>query len=361
MLRDLKGKHMRRIIFDCERMKYPDNGLYHYCLNLSRQLEEHRVKGREELFFYAPPNAMDVLGKDRQYLPQHSLQKFRMPDLSGFQIWHGTYQNSRYVPLLNRRIKVVLTVHDLNFLYEADRPEWKKERNLRHVQKLIDRADALVFVSEFTQEDLRRHCRLGSKPQYLIHNGSNFLESPALHSTSYRPRKPFLFSIGVIRPKKNFHTLVPLVKDMGMELVIAGKNEDPYYHEQIRENASRWGVEDDVHLLGTVTEKEKSWYFNHCRAFALPSLSEGFGLPVVEAMSMGKPLFLSSLTALPEIGGDVGFYFRDFNADHMRRVFAEGMRIFNSNGLRNRIIHRATEFSWSRAAEKYWEVYRSLY
>ncbi len=75
----------------------------------------------------------------------------------------------------DRKIKVVLTIHDLNFLYEEKRPQWKKERNLRYVQKMINCADALVFISQFTQKDVQQHCKIGNKAQYLIHNGSNFL------------------------------------------------------------------------------------------------------------------------------------------------------------------------------------------
>lgn len=352
---------MPKIIFDCERMKHPDNGLYHYCLNLGRHLEQNRNCYNEELFYYTPPSVQPLFSNGSNCILQNSLQKFWMPGLKGYDIWHSTYQSSLYLPMRDRKIKVVLTIHDLNFLYEEKRPQWKKERNLRYVQKMINRADALVFISEFTQKDVQQHCKIGCKPQYLIHNGSNLLDTPLLHTASYKPKKPFLFSIGVIRPKKNFHTLVPLVKDKEMELVIAGKNEDPHYHEYITESAHKWGVQDDVHLLGSVTENEKAWYYKNCKAFAFPSISEGFGSPVVEAMSMGKPLFLSSRTALPEIGGDVSFYFHDFNSAHMQEVFNEGMKKYNSNGLNKRILERGTEFCWNKAAQQYWEVYRSLY
>lgn len=351
---------MPKIIFDCERMKHADNGLYHYCLNLGKHLQQTNDRLDEELFFYMPPSRK-ALFNNTNIILQQAWQKFWMPRLKGFDIWHGTYQSSLYIPKLDQKIKVVLTIHDLNFLYEENRPQWKKERNLQHVQKMINRADALVFISEFTQEDVRLHCKIGNKPQYLIHNGSNFLDTPVLHKASYKPKKPFLFSIGVIKPKKNFHTLVPLIKNKELELIIAGKNDDPHYHDYIKENAYKWGVQDDVHLLGSVTENEKAWYYKNCQAFAFPSISEGFGSPVVEAMSLGKPLFLSNRTALPEIGGDVSFYFQNFNAEHMQAIFTDGMKKYNSNGLRKKIIERGTEFCWKKAAQQYWAVYRSLY
>ncbi len=237
----------------------------------------------------------------------------------------------------------------------------KKQQYLQYLQQLINRADALVCISEFSRQDVMQHCDVGNKPLFVIHNGSNLLESPSLETKSYRPRKPFLFSIGVLHRKKNFHVLLPLLKQNTMELLIAGKHDDEHYISFIKERSRELGVEDNLHLLGRVTEQEKSWYFNNCRAFAFPSISEGFGLPVVEAMSCGKPLFLSDRTALPEIGGDVSFYFRDFSPDHMQEVFTAGMDTFKEQNMSIKIRERGTHFNWHQSAKQYLSVYRSLY
>jgi glycosyltransferase involved in cell wall biosynthesis len=265
------------------------------------------------------------------------------------------------MPLLNRKIKVVLSIHDLNFMYDEKKSPAKKQKYLRYLQGLINRADAIVCISEFSKEDVLQHCDIKNKPLYVIHNGTNLLDKPQLTSTSYKPKKPFLFSIGVINRKKNFHVLLPLLKKNTMELLIAGKFDDRDYLSLIHKESKAMGVEENVHLLGHVSENEKSWYFNNCRAFTLPSISEGFGLPVAEAMSCGKPLFLSDKTALPEIGGDVSFYFRDFQPEHMQQVFNSGMENYNSNGLRKRIMERGRNFNWDKAARQYLDVYRSLY
>jgi glycosyltransferase involved in cell wall biosynthesis len=283
-----------------------------------------------------------------------------MPSLKGFDLWHATYQHTRYMPVRDRHIKVLLTLHDLNFLYDDQKPEEKKQRYLKRVQTLIDRADALVCISEYTRNDILRHCDTGGKPCPVIYNGSNRLEVPLLLRASYRPRRPFLFSIGVLHRKKNYHALLPLLQRQDLEWLIAGRFEDPGYVALLKKQSEEMGVADRLHLLGRVSEGEKAWYFNHCQAFAFPSVSEGFGLPVVEAMTCGKPLFLSNRTALPEIGGDVSFYFRDFGSDHMEQVFEEGMREYNRNGLRERIRQRGRHFSWDIAAREYLSVYRSL-
>lgn len=351
---------MTRILFDCERMKYPDTGLYHYCLNLGKYLEKNINLREEALYFYTPPWEQDWSLHRNNHITQHPLHKFLLPPTRSFDIWHATYQNTHYMPERNSRIRVVLSIHDLNFLYDEKKSPDKKQKYLRHLQKLINRADALVCISEFSRTDVLQHLDTGNKPLHVIHNGTNLLQKPELKPDSYKPKKPFLFSIGVVSRKKNFHVLLPLLRNNTMELLIAGKFDDSHYLSLLRERSRELGVEENLHLLGRISEKEKSWYFNHCNAFAFPSISEGFGLPVVEAMSCGKPLFLSDKTALPEIGGDVSFYFRDFQPDHMEEVFHIGMSKYAAEGFQQKIRERGLSFNWHRSARQYLDVYRSL-
>jgi glycosyltransferase involved in cell wall biosynthesis len=96
--------------------------------------------------------------------------------------------------------------------------------------------------------------------------------------------------------------------------------------KEVMEAAKKFGVEDRVKLIGPATEEEKYWYYKNCEAFLFPSYAEGFGLPVIEAMYHGKPVFISDKTSLPEVGGDAAYYFRNFEPEYMQEVFKEGMR-----------------------------------
>lgn len=91
-----------------------------------------------------------------------------------------------------------------------------------------------------------------------------------------------------------------------------------------------------------------------------PSLAEGFGIPVIEAMNFGKPVFLSSLTSLPEIGGQAAYYFENFDIDHMREVFDAGMDDYVENNRLETIKQHASFFSWDRCADEYYKIYRKL-
>jgi glycosyltransferase involved in cell wall biosynthesis len=349
---------MHQIIFDCERMKYANTGLYYFCLNLGKALQQNLE--RERLTVFMPRKVSSTFDLSTATLPQHSLQKFFMPLLGQYQLWHSTYQSSNYLPRRNKRIKVLLTIHDLNFLYE-NKPGRKKERYLAHLQENINRSDAIVCISEFTRNDVLTHCDVGNRAVHVIYNGTNGLPKPVLEEKSYRPAVPFLFNIGAVNRKKNQHQILPLLQSNPcMELVLAGRHEDKEYAHFIRRQASDLNVIDRTHLVNEITENEKSWYYHNCQAVVMPSLAEGFGLPITEAMSVGKPVFLSKHTAMTEIGRDLAFYFQDF--DTMHDDFTAGMLHYQKAG--NRIqeamkAHSAT-FNWEDSARKYLDVYRSL-
>jgi glycosyltransferase involved in cell wall biosynthesis len=352
----------KRIIFDCERMKYENTGLYHYCLNLGNHLIPLADSAHEQLDLYLPPGNKKLFPQHNHFITQRGLHKIRMPSLRNHAIWHSTYQDSYYLPFRNSKIKVVLSVHDLNFIYDTAKPDWKKQKYLRRLQMLVSRADVIVCISEYCRKDLLFYCDTAGKPVHVIHNGTNTLTEPQLLNRSYLPKKPFIFSLGTVVPKKNFHCLLPLlVNQPNMELVIAGRIDDVAYYQSILDKAERMGILKKLKIVGPISESEKSWYFNNCMAFAFPSTAEGFGLPVTEAMSVGKPLFLSCNTALPEIGGNVAFYFENFSADHMTETFMTGMKQYTTFRMQEKIIEKGRAYCWDAAAKEYWNIYRSLY
>ena len=91
-------------------------------------------------------------------------------------------------------------------------------------------------------------------------------------------------------------------------------------------------------------------------------MAEGFGIPPVEAMYFGKPVFLSNLTSLPEIGGDLAFYFNDFSSDSMKKIYDEGIEKFNADqeNYTIKLKNRASKFSYKSMAESYDGLYKRL-
>jgi glycosyltransferase involved in cell wall biosynthesis len=345
------------VVLDCERMKYPHTGLFEYCHRLGRALLETK---REE-------DILDIYiqKKDARYFPQYikflnqkSLDKFIFPHLpKQVDIWHAAHQTSWYMPPRSRKVKRVITIHDLNFLYE-EKSESRRAHYIKRHQKNIDLADHIVAISEFTKADVLKHLKINI-PITVIYNGCNVDVFPNYDQPNYRPAKPFIFALGTVNAKKNFHVLPCLVKNKKLEIVIAGK-QDKNYVQKILEEARKLRVIDQVKIIGPISKEEKYWYYKNCMAFALPSIAEGFGIPVIEAMTFGKPVFLSKATSLPEIGGKHAYYFDNFTPEHMELIFNEGMKHFEEKASTAAIIAYAGQFNWHTAARAYWMVYNSI-
>lgn len=157
--------------------------------------------------------------------------------------------------------------------------ESKQGKCLRKMQRIVNKADYIVTISEATRKDLLEHIDIKGKPIEVIYNGRNIYTGDYVQPAEV-PQRPFLFTVGTVLPKKNFHVLPCLLQGNDYELIIAGVRSD--YEDRIMQEATRLGVKDRVKIIGTIPEDEKHWYLLHCKAFLFPSIAEGFGLPVIE-------------------------------------------------------------------------------
>lgn len=343
------------VVFDCERMKYPNTGLAVFCDNVAAGLVRRKASVRSSLGFFVPAEFKGKWGSEVSYRPVRVTDKLYMPCGKNVKVWHLAHQFTPYIPPAH--VKTVLTVHDLNFLYE--KPVRKHLRYLMSLQRHVNRADHIVTISESTKRDLLDNIDLKGRHVEVIYNGLNHFDGDMVPPVS-KPDGKFLFSVGTVLPKKNFHVLPALLAGNDYRLIIAG-NKSPY-EKRIMEEAAKIGVEDRVSVIGPVTDAVKYWYIKNCSAFLFPSVAEGFGLPVVEAMYYQKPVFLSDRTSLPEIGRNYVFYFdHDFDPDVMREQFRTGMEQFaNGRVDLEQMKRHALSFSWDRTARRYIEIYNEL-
>lgn len=343
-----------RILLDCERMKYPHTGLYHFCLQLGKALQE-RKSPNEEITYFLPPGAEKVFG-EAPVRQQTFLHKFHLPIAA--DIWHCTYQNTHYFPFRSKA-KKVLTVHDLNFLHEF-KSEKKKQRYLDSLQKKIDHSDAVVAISNYVRKELMEFLDLSGRRVEVIYNGCNIQDSVSPRKPSFAVDRPFLLSIGTVVPKKNFHVLPAALLHNDYDLLIVGIADNEAYRKKIWEEATRLGVQDRTRIIGPVTEEEKYWLLQNCELFCFPSLAEGFGLPVIEAMHFGKNVLLSTATSLPEIGGPHAHYFQGFGAEEVSGTAASALEKIQSEDNSREIKSWSEQFSWRKTAEDYLDLYRRL-
>jgi glycosyltransferase involved in cell wall biosynthesis len=349
---------MKQVLVDMHRLKYnPFNGLYSVCINLGKSLAAIPLT-EMELVYYLPKKDFGIFGGEAKYTEHKSIDKYYKFGTGNYDLWHITTQLSWYKPF-NRRTKVVYTIYDFSYLIEDAGNIDRNKRLLKQTQQRIDRADYITGISQFAIDEAAKHLNLGNKPTKAIQLGCTVSQFPDFDAPKYRPRQPFLFTIGLVQPRKNFHVLPPLLLGNDYELVIAGLN-NYEYGKEVEEVAKKYGVADRVKLIGPASEEEKYWYYKNCTAFLFPSYAEGFGLPVIEAMFHGKPVFISDRTSLPEVGGDAAYYFRNFDPEYMQAVFNEGMAEYEKNQPIEKIKQQAAKFSWDACAAEYIDVYKQI-
>jgi glycosyltransferase involved in cell wall biosynthesis len=350
---------VKKIILDCERMRHRYTGLYSFCKQLSHGLLKLKQPD-EQLNFYVPEKEIGFAGKASGYLKQQWWHKICLPDTNKYDVWHCAYQTSNYYPPRSKA-KVVLTIHDLNFLHE-NKPLHKQKKYLNNVQQKVKRTDSIVANSNFVRKEIEENLNLYNKPVTTIYSGSITLLDIADKKPSFiTDDKPFFFSVGTIARKKNFHVLPALLLENDYKLIIAGITQNKEYKTQIINEAKKLGVNNRLILPGPVSEDEKYWLIKNCKVFCFPSIAEGYGLPVIEAMHFGMPCLLSTYTSLPEIGGPHAFYMQSFDPKYMGSLATEVLQQIALQDKTNDIIQWSSQFSWQKTAEQYMDVYRRIY
>ena len=256
--------------------------------------------------------------------------------------------------------RVVLTIHDLNFRYTKSKLKQKKYKRI--VQSSVNKADYICFISEFTKNDCFQHLKIPEQTRTtVIYNGVNDLPQPS-SAPDWCPSGDFLFSIGQFLNKKNFHVLLPFLKLLpeSISLIIAGQNNTAYGGE-LKEQIKSFDLEKRIVLPGPVNESEKSFLYHNCKAFVFPSIAEGFGLPVIEAMKCKKPVFCSDKTSLKEIGSNFAFFWQDFTPAHMEKIYKEGLATFEHNEeFADQQLEYANSFTWEKNVREYIKIYQQL-
>lgn len=277
-----------------------------------------------------------------------------------YDVWHCLNQNIKIEPFFN--IPYVLTIHDVHFVMEGSEGLQKKLR--QKFEEKLKRCTAIVYISNFAKQDTHRHFNVPNIPEFVIYNGNTItkVNIPASFEPSVKTQRPYLFSIGDFSERKNFISLVEMLRlTPDYDLILAGNNTS-LYAQKLTQLVSEYGLEKRVFQTGKIEDEAKHYYLQNCEAFVFPSHREGFGIPPIEAMYFGKPVFLSNNTSLPEIGGENSFYWDHYEPEYMAKIVTEGMQTFRENQpiFEAWYIKRAKSFDWNDTAKQYIDVYQSI-
>mgnify|MGYP002524023792 CR=1 FL=1 len=203
-----------------------------------------------------------------------------------------------------------MTVHDLNYLHN-DISEVRKRKKTFVAQRRVNQMTHLSFISKSTRDDVRSHL-VAPQPSRVIYNGVTNLNNPDTDYSSVlsgmRLPDKFLFHISRWSRKKNVLLILEMMQYLPEEHLVLAGTAGKKYEELVFKTIEAYNL-NNVTVVGRVSSEQKAALLSRCKGLVFPSRSEGFGLPVVEAMCFGKPSFITALTSLPEIGGDVCYYF----------------------------------------------------
>lgn len=271
--------------------------------------------------------------------------------------------------LLGKR--TLLTVYDLMWKYYLDSGQ-KNLKNLYFslsVPLSLQRTGAIITISQFIARQTQNIFPFTQGKVFPVALACPSEKQVATDSyLSYEKKYsfPFIFSVTTSLPHKNLQLLLQAfqkLKNSGIfpgKLIICGQLRGDFHWQTIN-FIKRHNLQNDVLLSGFIAEEEKQFLFKHSKLFVFPSLYEGFGLPILEAMQAGISVVAARAASLPEVGGEACIYFDPFAVDDLQAAMA---KVLIDEDLRQRLIakgkERVDEFSWATAAKMTLDVYNKL-
>jgi glycosyltransferase involved in cell wall biosynthesis len=253
--------------------------------------------------------------------------------------------------------RVVVTFHDLFVLTgEYSTPEFRT-RFADQARRAAARADLVIAVSRFTADQVHNLLGVPEDRLRVIHHGV----SPPPVEPAHTSREPLILTAGAIQTRKNTARLIEAFEQTPAEwrLVIAGSR--GFGAEEILARIERSPRRPDISVAGYLPASELENLYRRASIFAFPSLDEGFGMPVLDAMARGLPVVTSNRSALPEVAGDAAMLVDPASTSDIAQAM---LRLCSDSGLREEMAaqakRRAAGFSWERAAQETWLVYREL-
>jgi glycosyltransferase involved in cell wall biosynthesis len=303
-------------------------------------------------------------------IPYYSIrEQFAIPALLAkhrVDLFHSPH----FVVPVVRTCPLVVTIHDVIYMVRKD--ELKSRLGRLYYGCMMPLAvrlsDAVITISECTKNDIVRHLKGSPEKIFVVPVGIDSRFQPVTDAESlkrvrekYGISDRYVLYVGIYRERKNhaglFHAFQQLVQSgIRSQLVIAGPIGEAEH--ELRTLSAELGIEKRVVLTGFVADEDLPALYSEARVYACPSLAEGFGLTVIEAMACGTPVVSAQNSSLPEAGGTAALFADVTNP----KLFAQALqRAFSDEALRQELIDRgikhAARFSWKLAAQDTLKIY----
>lgn len=370
-----------RIGIDCRTILDSKNneraGIAHYSYYLVKNILEIDKDVAFVLFFsFGQTVPKEFLHRNVEiiYFPKKSFPLLsshyifaRHIDRQKLDLFHSLSGN---LPLF-LKTQSIITIADLSMYVN---PRWFLPKNDFFWRKIIiprsiKKAKKIIAISQNTKKDIIRFFHIQENTIEVIYLGvesQNYSDSEMqkeLKDCNLEGKKYFLF-IGTLEPRKNIVRIIRafeniIIKNPNYYLVIAGGL--GWKYEEILQYIEKSSVKNNIVRTGYVSQRKRSALLQNALCFVWPSLYEGFGLPVLEAMSFGVGVITAHNSSLPEVGGDAVIY---VDAENVDEIASAMKNIIQDNALRDTLrkkgMERAREFTWRKTAVETLMIYRKM-
>lgn len=286
-------------------------------------------------------------------------------------VFHTEYILPFFIP---KNIKVVTHIHDVSFKVYR---EFILKRDLFFLDLLIPRSikrsDKIIAVSQFTKDEIIKYYKINPHKIAVVFNSINIIEGVATEEKKkyvrekYNLPEKFILYIGTLQPRKNVSTLIEAYTKIkkqipDIKLVLAGDRGAHNFDKKIDEVISKNNLtNEEVLFTGFIGTLDKSLVYQMAEVFVYPSFYEGFGIPILEAMSQGVAVVVSDIAPHREVAQEAGTYFPPASLD----ILADKLyNICINQQEKNRLIQlgldRVTFFSWQKSAREMLEIFNSF-
>lgn len=278
---------------------------------------------------------------------------------------HIFFSPAHYIPRFCP-FKTVVTIHDLSYLYFPDEFLKKDLYQLKNwTQYALKNSTKIIAVSKTTKKDIMHEYSIPDEKITVIYNGYENAKQLSPSHQSLTTNYPYFLAIGTLQPRKNLSVLITAFSEFHkihpqFKLILAGKK--GWLYENIFKQVEQMGMKDSIVFPGFVSEEEKNNLYKKATAFILPSLYEGFGIPLLEAMAHGCPVLSSFSSSLPEVGGEACLYFDPKNCDDLVEKMAS---VISNKDLIKELVkagkERVKAFSWLETGKNTLQILQSTY
>jgi len=287
--------------------------------------------------------------------------------------WQAKKQDSdlmhgmTFVTPLFTRQPTIVTTYDLSFIHFPDRfPRLQRHYLTMMSRRSCRRARRVITISESGRQDVHQFFGIPLEKISVVYPGVDavYKPLPADEVTAFRQEKQlperFLLHVGTLQPRKNIPTLLEAfarVDDQSLHLLLVGGK--GWLFDEIFRRVEQLGIQKRVHFTGYVPDGELPLWYNAATAFVFPSVYEGFGMPVVEAMACGTPVIASNASSIPEAAGEAAQLFAPQDVDGLVEAITAVIQSPPlQQEMRQKGLQQAAKFSWERAGMETAVVYR---